>query len=523
MNRLMRSLSVFVCLAALGVSPIYAAKPQPTPNSVKYRDAGAKPATGRSGSAAIQARALRGQTETTVEVTTGQFDGGTAAAGKLDKVQVKVFDNHDDVLVTDNYRKGALSGATGSFTYDWPTRGQKVQVQANVSGIDPTRTDVVTVSTNVALRPDLTVSSITAPGQAIAGSNVTISALVGEINGDLGARANCVLKIDGAVADQANGIWVDAGDSVTCAFRHTFTAVGTSQIEVAVTDVVPGDYDTTNNSRTASIDIVNPHVPVPVWYDLIAGDYTYEAITHQTDHQQFDSADPSMSLSWVVDADNYFRVNQHTVYYQADLNSSVALSFPVTVQSAFTSDGQQTFMPSFTITEPNYTFSYPGFSTSCGEAYDANRWYRVCNSHNEGDGYSFDYSSASTFVNGGTVTYDGWTIGTTRYPEVGAVYVYESSYGPYTSDQNDPAYPLPANLGNNISVRIIATDATDRRFDVEGAVQLYDFGTSTGSYDFPCNSYDYTLDSGHYSGNSCSHTDWTNSGKTGSVFGNTVQ
>src|SRR5437763_8768340 len=211
MSRSARSGAVLVCLAAF-MSPMYAARPQIQPNSTKYRDSGAKPATGRSGSAAIQARALRGQTETTVEVTTGQFDGGAAAAGKLDKVQVKVFNGHGDVLVTDNYRKGALSGANGSFTYDWPSRGQKVQVQANVSGIDPNRTDVVTVSTNVALRPDLTVSSITAPGQAIAGSNVTISALVGEINGDLGARANCVLKIDGAVADQANGIWVDAGD-----------------------------------------------------------------------------------------------------------------------------------------------------------------------------------------------------------------------------------------------------------------------------------------------------------------------
>ena len=108
-----KRLAVFVCLAAFA-APLFAARPQPIRNSTKYRDAGAKPATGRSGSAAIQARALRGRTETTVEVTTGQFDGGAAAAGKLDKVQVKVFDNHDDVLVTDNYRKGALSGATES-------------------------------------------------------------------------------------------------------------------------------------------------------------------------------------------------------------------------------------------------------------------------------------------------------------------------------------------------------------------------------------------------------------------------
>ena len=163
---------------------------------MKYRDAGAKPATGRSGSAAIEARALRGQNETTIEVTTGRLDGSVAPAGKLDKVQIKVFNGHGDVVVTDNYRKGALNGATGSFTYDWVARGQKVQVQANVSGIDPNRTDVVTVSSNAALRPDLTVSDITSVNQAYLGASIDISALVREKNGDLGARANCVLKID---------------------------------------------------------------------------------------------------------------------------------------------------------------------------------------------------------------------------------------------------------------------------------------------------------------------------------------
>ncbi|HYU24358.1 MAG TPA: hypothetical protein VEO74_04080, partial [Thermoanaerobaculia bacterium] len=81
---------MIVCLAAFAVSPMYAAKPQPTPNSVKYRNAGAKPATGRSGSAAIQARALRSQTETVIEVTTGDFEG-TQPVGKLDKVQIKIF------------------------------------------------------------------------------------------------------------------------------------------------------------------------------------------------------------------------------------------------------------------------------------------------------------------------------------------------------------------------------------------------------------------------------------------------
>src|SRR5262245_55245597 len=102
MRSVRRAMSI-VCLSALVASPIYAAKPTPIKNSVKYKDAGARPANGRSGSAAIEVRALRGQSNTDIEVTTGQFDNGTAP-GVLEKVQVKVFGMTGDPIVTDNYR-----------------------------------------------------------------------------------------------------------------------------------------------------------------------------------------------------------------------------------------------------------------------------------------------------------------------------------------------------------------------------------------------------------------------------------
>jgi hypothetical protein len=56
--------------------------------------------------------------------------------------------------------------------------------------------------------------------------------------------------------DRAEGIWVDAGDSVSCAFTHTF-AGGTHQARVDVGDVNPGDWDPANNSAVTSIAIVS--------------------------------------------------------------------------------------------------------------------------------------------------------------------------------------------------------------------------------------------------------------------------
>jgi len=53
--------------------------PQFHPNTQKYSDAGAKPVTGRSGSASLEARALLASDGTAdIEVSTGSLDAGTS-------------------------------------------------------------------------------------------------------------------------------------------------------------------------------------------------------------------------------------------------------------------------------------------------------------------------------------------------------------------------------------------------------------------------------------------------------------
>jgi hypothetical protein len=87
---------------------------------------------------------------------------------------------------------------------------------------------------------------------------VNFHAFIMERNGDVGARASCVLYVDGAAADRADGIWVDAGGVVACAMTHIFNVTGTHVLEVRVENVRPGDYDDANNRVTASIRIVQP-------------------------------------------------------------------------------------------------------------------------------------------------------------------------------------------------------------------------------------------------------------------------
>src|SRR5258708_5157641 len=212
------------------------------PMAEKYPDAGTNPAAGRSGSAGIEARALIDRLGVTdVEVTTGHFDA-LGGGGTLAKVQVKLLAPNGDVMQTDNYRKTPAGNGYASFMYDNMRRGQTTQVQASVTGIDPNRTDVVTVSTPVMLRPDLQ-ASLTAPPTATLNTMTVVSGVMSEGNGEVGARGTCRLLVDRIEIASIPGAWVDAGSAVTCRFQTSFATTGTKQLTLRITDVSPGDFD----------------------------------------------------------------------------------------------------------------------------------------------------------------------------------------------------------------------------------------------------------------------------------------
>lgn len=255
--------------------------PTPIANSTKYRNAGKQPATGRDGNATLTARALLGPDGlVTLDVTTGQLDVAGSAPGAFDKVQIKGLMPNDltTALWTDNYnalRKAGL--ASYSYIYSGLARELPLQVQANISGID-SRVDVVTLIERVKLRPDLAASQLVAPSRVPPGTPVNIGATVSELNGDVGATANCVLYVDGTEADRAAGIWVDAGGTVSCAFTQSWTNPGTRQLRVAVENVTPGDWDGTNNSVTGAVEVVAGN-------DFYVYADVYENI-HRPDYQQ---------------------------------------------------------------------------------------------------------------------------------------------------------------------------------------------------------------------------------------------
>lgn len=396
--------------------------PTTYPNSRKYRDAGFHPATASDGSVTITMRALLGRSgKTDVEITTGTFDGG-AATGTLSAVQVKGYSPLGRHLFTDTDHD--VSGSNATFPYYSLARGSRVQVKAKVRSLSGPKAHELTVSDVVHLRPDLVVLRIDGPANGLIGLPVNFTASIMERHGDLGARASCVLYVDGAAVDRADGIWVDAGGVVACAMSHIFTTAGAHGLEVRVENVQPGDYDRSNNRATGSIQIVQPaefrglqlsagSIVDSSWTRFIYMNTTPEGIQETWD-QTVSSQGLSQSGSMLALIER-------------------KLTFPVTMHGEMATNGTTitTLDETLATSEPAYWYPVE-WGASCGTFFGATTDLYVC---------TFESDVLAGFS---TIQYD-WTGADVRY--------HSSAYVTYW----DPT------CANNLCERYVVNDGTDSR------------------------------------------------------------
>ncbi len=230
----------------------------------KYADHGRRPDWGRSGAAAITAQALVDKTGLAdLTVTSYAASDTTTPAGSIVSVVVFGFASgpvrgHGGGDYQLFFRAFSPLGGGSSFTVSLNglTPGLRLRVVALVRGISGGRTDIVTVTTVVLKGPDLAVSGASGAAEAIVGMPVLVTAVVSELNGQVGAHTDCDL-FDGAVkVDSAPNIWVDAGSSVSCAFAPTFGTPGPHVLVVRADNVSPRDYDPSNNSATLTLPVL---------------------------------------------------------------------------------------------------------------------------------------------------------------------------------------------------------------------------------------------------------------------------
>ncbi|HEX6161009.1 MAG TPA: hypothetical protein VF111_12635, partial [Thermoanaerobaculia bacterium] len=234
-----RTLFLFAVAAICATTAFSQTTVETLPNTIKYKDSSIANGTGQAGDASLESRTLLNRD--------GSADIELTASGTITKVQVKAGNE------TDNFNHLENDG-TASFNTTGLVRGQTVTIHANVDSPNG-GTVVVQTEEIVKLRPDLTVTQIAAPAQALPNVPTLVQATVRELNGDVGARANCRLLVDGIEVDRAENIWVDAGGTVDCAFLYSFPTYGNVNITVFVDAIDPTDWDVANNSASQAIEI----------------------------------------------------------------------------------------------------------------------------------------------------------------------------------------------------------------------------------------------------------------------------
>lgn len=246
---------IVIALSLLRPVTAAAAPPQSVPNAVPYR-VSAPVATGRDGTASVSSRALMSADgTTTIELATAPF--GTEPQDAISTVLLKAIAPSGRILFTRVFNDTVWSGRV-AWTFGDLVLGQAISLEAHVNDRILPRTDVATIDDVVRRRPDLRVIDVRVPAQTNPGVATVIRATIDEHNADIGARANCILSVDGQEVDRIDGLWVDAGDAVSCLFTHAFINDGAHAVRVAVADVDPGDWDTSNNALDRTVEVVGP-------------------------------------------------------------------------------------------------------------------------------------------------------------------------------------------------------------------------------------------------------------------------
>jgi len=209
---------------------------------------------------------------------------GHGAPTVAQSIVLKSFDIFGKLRWTKTLQNVALTlNADGTTTADLKytdmEHGQNVKAQVQVKDTVSGVTEVLNAQGRVLFRPDLAVDSLSAPAQVNLRQIVNIFASVKELKGDLGATGNVYLLDGGNMIDVVNNVSATPLGSVGVTFSTSFSSEGLHQLTVAVREVVPGDYDLSNNQQSFSIQVVKPTLEPVFYYDYYSHyDYDYQQV-----------------------------------------------------------------------------------------------------------------------------------------------------------------------------------------------------------------------------------------------------
>ncbi|MBD3617436.1 MAG: hypothetical protein HUJ22_12780 [Gracilimonas sp.] len=439
------------------------------PNSQQYNNSSKPVATGKSGGVTLTARAMmNSQMIVDLEVTSGELDSDEEAPGTITKVRVKALDTDnpdpDNPVWEENYNK--LDDG-GSFTESFENliHGQQLDIHANVREMfadkkNSHRTGIISLLEDVKFRPDLAITNIDAPAEVFVQDPVIIDAEVSENLGDLGATADCILRIDGNEIDRAAGIWVDAGDAVLCSFQTQFETTGTRNGEVSVENVTPGDFDNGNNSSTFQIEVTEPNINNFNW--------SGNALIDIEDYTEYSS---NWRYGDVSSTRNLTGKRQSLTIYSSVENS---IGFPMDIDVNVTSGSYTWLNESLTSVNPDNSYT----------RYDMRRVYLPNNSYIQIIKYNNDNLTR---------------VNLRRYARNVVYYGYDYYGDYYYFEYDDTMLPY----GNDVTFKLTFDGSNGLAATLAGEILLIE-GTESYSYcyDYGCKSLDSHYLSGDASGSS---------------------
>ena len=245
--------------AAVAVAALSTAIAAGTSSAARAEDGASCPSSTQE-PYSMQLNALTGPTgaDLTVIVAARQ---GCAVPEVLKKVQLKSFAADGSLAWTRNFTDVSAPGgvAKGIALGDVP-RDREIRADVLVQSGTPARTYVLRGSARTLLRPDLVVEQIS-PQQTLVGRPVVVRAVIGERNGDVGATAVVSMS---ALPGATETVVVPPGGDVAVSFAPiTFAAPLPVDLTVKIEGAEPAETDTTNNARTATLEVTNHELPTP--------------------------------------------------------------------------------------------------------------------------------------------------------------------------------------------------------------------------------------------------------------------
>ncbi len=216
--------------------------------------------------------ALTGPSETELRIRVAAA-AGCEAVTESEHVQIKIYDADGTLASVHHLHDVVVTAGMALVMLDRVDSGHTIDVQAQVRTGSASRTFVLGGRVAAMLRPDLVVTSVQAPLQTLPTRAVDVVAEVAEAKGDTSATAH--VSLAGAIGPLAGpvDVTVPAGGSVRVTFPGiALTTPASTELRVIVSDADPGEYDTTNQSRPATVEVTkNELVPLQVLVPSLGG------------------------------------------------------------------------------------------------------------------------------------------------------------------------------------------------------------------------------------------------------------